>query len=84
MTYGNSINYPSTIAMNRDALDYTKNILPMLWDVIEKSKNILHISINIAKIDNELVVTVIDKKKLLRFKNSDSKKLIETIKAYFN
>ena len=38
MTYGNSINYPSTIAMNRDALDYTKNILPMLWDVIERKQ----------------------------------------------
>lgn len=84
MTYGNSISCPSKMVMDRDALDCTKNILPVLWDVIEKSKNIRHISINIVKIDNELVVTVMGKKKTLRFKNADNKKLIDSIKSYFN
>jgi carbon storage regulator len=80
--YGKRCRYQAP--MNSDTLDCTKSILPFLWEIIEKSKNTLHISINIVKIDNELVITVVNKKKLLRFRDNDTKKLVKTIKEHFN
>lgn len=68
-------------SVNSSALDYTQSILPILWKFLDNCKH-CSISMNIAMIDDELIVSIINKKKIRRFKNPNSQELIKKLKAY--
>lgn len=65
-----------------DIMDYTKSIIPILWTYLDKRKNNRFISMNIVKINNKFIISVIDKKKIKRFINADSENITENLIKY--
>ena len=62
--------------------DYNKTILPVLRDLMRKSKNILNISINIVRIDEKLAITLINRNKVRYFEGVDDKELLKKVRIY--
>jgi hypothetical protein len=62
-------------------MDYTKSIIPILWKFLDKKKN-FSLSMNIATIDGELVISIIDGARIRRFKNIGDQNFIESLSAY--
>ncbi|HMF72312.1 MAG TPA: hypothetical protein VK616_12620 [Flavitalea sp.] len=60
------------------SMEYVSSLLPTLWKIIEKKGG----AINVSTIDNELVVSIIGKKRIKRFKSADSHDLITNINQY--
>jgi len=54
--------------MNNNIIDYTKSILPILWNFLDTRKNACSISINICDVDGELIISIINEHKITRFK----------------
>lgn len=68
--------------MNSIVIDYTQSIMPLLWKFLDKRRRPCFISMNVYTIDNELVISIIDKVKIRRFKSSNNQNLIEKLKYY--
>ena len=69
---------------NSNVMDYTKKIIPILWNFLDTRRNSLSISINICKIDNEIIVSIINKNTITRFKHTKQSKLIEGLNTYLH
>lgn len=69
--------------MNNNIIDYTKNILPILWNLLDTRKNTFSLSINICNVDGELIISVINKNKITRFKHKDNIQLAKNLNTYF-
>jgi len=72
---------PPVMTMSNNAMDYTKRIIPILWKFLDKKRN-CSLSVNIATIDDELVVSIIDGKKIRRFKNMGNRPFEENLSFY--
>ena len=77
MQNGNMSNYP----MSNDSMDYTKSIISILWKFLDRNK-LGYISANVSTIDDELVISIIDGKKIKRFKSRDRQSFIKNLCAY--
>ena len=69
-------------AMNSTAMDYTKSILPILWKFLDKCRRPCFVSMNVYTADNELVISIINSRKIRRFKSNDNSNLVEKLTAY--
>ena len=69
------------IPMNNLCLTTHPNIMPLLWQFLDKHRR-SYFSMNVATIDDELIVSIIHGKRIKRFKNTDGKNLIENLRAY--
>ena len=67
---------------NNPMMDYTKNILPVLWSFLETRRNSFSISINICTIDGELIISIITSTKVIRFKHTENMQLAKNLNAY--
>lgn len=61
-------------------MDNVKKLLPTIGKILDKKKY----AINISTIDNEVIFSVIDKKRVRRFKHTDSVTLIANINRHFH
>jgi len=68
--------------MNNNVMEYTKSILPILWNFLDTRRNAFSLSINICKIDGELIISIINEKKITRFKNKESIQLAKNLNTY--
>lgn len=68
--------------MNNNIIDYTKNILPILWNFLDTRKNAFSLSVNICNMDGELIVSVINKNKITRFKSMENTQLAKNLNTY--
>jgi len=59
-------------------MDVMKEILPIVFKLVEKKK----CAINVSKIDNEVVVNIIERFRTRCFKSADSQRLITNLKYY--
>lgn len=66
---------------NNGVMDYTKNIIPILWNFLDTRRNTFSVSINICNIDDEVVVSIINKNKIIRFKHTENVNLVENLNA---
>lgn len=62
-------------------MDCTKGILPILWKYLDKNRH-CSLSINVATIENELIISIINGNKIRRFKNMGARSLLENLRAY--
>lgn len=67
---------------NNKMMDYTKKIIPILWNFLDTRKNSFSISINICMIDDEVIVSVINQESIMRFKHTENINLAENLNAY--
>lgn len=67
---------------NSSTFDYTKSILPLLWKFLDKRKRPCFISMNVYTTNEGLVISIIDNKKIKRFKSSDKQSLIKNLTSY--
>ena len=63
-------------------IDYTKSIMPVLWKFLDKHKRPCFISINIHMLNNELIISIINNKKIKRFIDSNNQNLVQKLCAY--
>lgn len=65
-------------------MNYTKSILPILWEFLNSRsrKRNFSISMNIYEMDNELVISIINRNRIKRFKNTDVTCLKKHISTY--
>lgn len=63
-------------------MDYTKSIIPLLWKFLDKRKRPCLISMNVYPNDNEWIISIINNRKIKRFKSTNNQNLIENISAY--
>lgn len=68
--------------MRTNAMDYTKNILPLLWNFLDTRKNTCSLSLNICTIDGELIISIINENKITRFKHKESIQLARNLNTY--
>ena len=66
--------------MNMTAIGYTRNILPTLWKFLENCEN-CSISVNIATIDGEVVISILNKNRIKRF-TTKNKEIIKKLQTY--
>lgn len=67
---------------NNKMMDYTKKIIPILWNFLDTRKNPFSISINICMMDDEVIVSIINRKGIMRFKHTKNFCLVENLNAY--
>jgi hypothetical protein len=77
-----AMNSSISIMNNMPAFDYTQSIIPILWKFLDKRRRPCFISMNVYKVDNELVISIIANKKIRRFKNSDNQNLVKKLNYY--
>lgn len=65
-----------------NVMDYTKNIIPILWNFLDTRRNSFSVSINICSIDGELIISIINPKEIKRFKHTRNINLVENLNAY--
>lgn len=85
MKHGNKSRWMHTFSgnsMNKTAIDYTKAIIPLLWKFLDKCRRPCFVSLNVYMSDNEWIISIIDNRKIRRFKSSENPNLIENISAY--
>ena len=63
-------------------MDCTKNIIPILWNFLDTRRNTFSVSINICNIDDEVVISIINKNKVIRFTHTENVNLVENLNAY--
>ena len=68
--------------MNSIVMDYTQTILPILWKFLDKRRRPCFISMNVYTSDNELVISIINNKKIKRFKSLYNPNMIKKLKSY--
>jgi hypothetical protein len=68
--------------MNNTVFDYTKSILPLLWKFLDNRKRPCFISMNVYTANDELVISIIDNKKIKRFKSADNQSMIKNLTSY--
>lgn len=54
-------------------ISYTKSLIPILWDFLEKQRGIYSISVNVVTLGDEVVITIRNRKrvkKLFRIPNN--------------
>lgn len=66
---------------NNGVMDYTKNIIPILWNFLDTRRNAFSVSINICNIDDEVIVSIINKNKVIRFKHKENVNLVANLNA---
>jgi hypothetical protein len=64
-----------------NVMDYTKNIIPILWNFLDTRRNSFSVSINICTIDDELIISIINPKEIKRFKHTKNVNLVENLNA---
>lgn len=64
-----------------NVMDYTKNIIPILWNFLDTRRNSFSVSINICTIDDEVIISIINPKEITRFKHTKNVNLVENLNA---
>jgi hypothetical protein len=77
-----AMNRSTSLMNNMQAFDYTQSIIPILWKFLDKRRRPCFISMNVYKVDNNLVISIIDNKKIRRFKSSDNQNLVKKLTSY--
>jgi len=77
-----AMNSSINLMTNMPAFDYTQSIIPLLWKFLDKRRRPCFISMNVYKVDNELVISIIDNKKIRWFKSSDNQNLLKKLTSY--
>lgn len=67
--------------MNSLVMDYTQSIMPILWKFLDKRRRPCFISMNVYKNDNELIISIVNSKKIKRFGSNDQN-LIQKLSSY--
>ena len=68
--------------MKNNVINYTKNILPILWNFLETRRNACSLSINICNVDGEIVISIIDENKITRFKHQENIQLAKNLNTH--
>jgi len=68
--------------MNSMVMDYTQTIMPILWKFLDKRRRPCFIAMNVYKNDNELVISIIDSKKIKRFNSANNPNFIKKLSSY--
>ena len=68
--------------MNSVPMDYTQSILPILWKFLDKCRRPCFISMNIYKNENEWVISIINGRKIRRFKSTENNNFMEKLSSY--
>ncbi len=67
--------------MNSIVMDYTQSIMPILWKFLDKRRRPCFISMNVYTNDNELIISIVNSKKIKRFGSNDQN-LIQKLSSY--
>ena len=63
-------------------ISYTKTLIPILWDFLEKQRGIYSISVNVFTLDDDLVISLINRKKVKkRFRIPNNSYAIDNLRA---
>jgi len=68
--------------MNNISMDYTQSIMPILWKFLDKRRRPCFISMNVYTANNELVISIINNRKIRRFKSPVNHSLIKKLSSY--
>lgn len=68
--------------MNSLVMDYTQSIMPILWKFLDKRRRPCFISMNVYTNDNELIISIINSRKIKRFRSRDNQTLIQKLSSY--
>ena len=71
----------SYTTMNNSVIDSTKSIMAILWKFLDKNKN-GYVSANVSKMNDEVVISIIDRKKIKRFKSTNTELLLKNLGSY--
>jgi hypothetical protein len=77
-----AVNIPISLMNNMPAFDYTQSIIPLLWKFLDKRRRPCFISMNVYKVEDELIISIIDNKKIRRFKSSNNQNLVKKLTSY--
>lgn len=63
-------------------ISYTKSLIPILWEFLEKQRGIYSISVNLVNIDGEVVITIRNRKKVKKlFRIPNNSYAIDNLRA---
>lgn len=68
--------------MNSNVTDYTQSIIPILWKFLEKGRRPCFMSMNVYTNDNELVISIINSRKIKRFSSPKNIHLAKMVSHY--
>lgn len=63
-------------------MEYVAQIMPVLWQIIDKQKNKRKCRVNVSTIDDKMTVSFLFGRRTKRFSHKDSKVLLEELQQY--
>lgn len=71
------------IKLNQETpiISYTKSLIPILWEFLEKQRGIYSISVNLVTLGDEVVISLINRKKVKRFRIPNNSYAIDNLRA---
>jgi len=62
-------------------ISYTKSLIPILWEFLEKQRGIYSISVNLVTLEDEVIISLINRKKVKRFRIPNNSYAIDNLRA---
>jgi hypothetical protein len=62
-------------------ISYTKSLIPILWEFLEKQRGIYSISVNLVSLEDEVIISLINRKKVKRFRIPNNSYAIDNLRA---
>lgn len=62
-------------------ISYTKSLIPILWEFLEKQRGIYSISVNLVTLGDEVIISLINRKKVKRFRIPNNSYVIDNLRA---
>lgn len=71
------------IKLNQETpiISYTKSLIPILWEFLEKQRGIYSISVNLVSLEDEVIISLINRKKVKRFRIPNNSYAIDNLRA---
>jgi hypothetical protein len=71
------------IKLNQETpiISYTKSLIPILWEFLEKQRGIYSISVNLVTLEDEVIISLINRKKVKRFRIPNNSYAIDNLRA---
>ena len=63
------------------AINYTKSIIPILWEFLDRQRGRYSISVNVVTVGDESLITIINRKKVKRFRIMNNSSVLNNLRT---